>query len=226
MEDGELGRAAARVEAHVARCAACRARLAEMQSLSAGFATAVAVVDPAGEEALARLAREGAPRPVSSTRRPWLRAALIAGVLFGSTAVAGVAALWVRDRLAASPTPAVEETAPRAARGSGLSIPAPAGGVRIELAGLGPASRIEIALVDGDSVSLDVQAEAPVRYGERTGTLTATTEGRAEVIVAIPRAAEATLTVDGTVRAVVRNGVLDLPSVESGVTIVSREPAR
>lgn len=224
--DGETGGPdSERIREHLAGCAACAARLRELEADRAAVARAVArldvppPVDAARMELRDRLAARsgtaewggagegGRAGPLS--RRALARAAILLLL------VAGVAA----DRLPGSPfqgwlgelagqvrsafaggaddRPDTTADAPAGEAESGVRV-SPAGGrVRIVLTGLPPGSRIDVRLVDGAEAG--VRGMGGGRYRTAPGLIEVVEPG-AGVRVEIPREVpSATVEVDGRV---------------------------
>jgi hypothetical protein len=229
LADGEIDtRRRAALEAHVASCARCRDQMEELRALSRGFALAVRQMDATGEKALARLAAiPPAPvqaRPIGGTR-VWLRAASVAVLLVGTAAVAGLAGLWLRERLVGPPPIAEAPLATlteRPMRETGITVAAGSGAFELDLTGLTASSRIELAVVDNDSVSIYVRSDdARVRFSQDGSGLDAVISGRADVLVILPRSlSAATITVDGEVRARKIGSEVEVPTVPSSNVIV------
>lgn len=235
-QDGEVGaQRRMKLQTHVETCARCRDTVAELRSLSHDFTGALARLDRAGEEALARLSAQGPKAGLTAVvqpvpDRPWLRAAIIATMLVTASSVAGLSALWLRDQLSTEETAVTAVTeAPEAAAPayqSGFTVTPTTAALRIELTGLTADSRVELRLVDDTQVSIDVSsADAPVRFSDpRAGRIDVTVNGRADVVVAVPRSlANVTLAVDGVVRATKAGSGLDVTPSPNGVTVVANE---
>jgi hypothetical protein len=230
LADGEIDpRRRASLEAHVASCSRCRGQLEELRALSRGFALAVRHMDAAGEKALGRLAAtapSASPlRPVAGTR-VWLRAASVTVLLVGTAAVAGLAGLLLRERLVGtSPDEAPAATLSESPmREAGITVAAASGAFQLDLTGLAASSSVELAIVDNDSVSIDVRSQdARVRFSQDGTGMDADISGRAEVTVALPRSLRAaTITVDGEIRARKQGPEIDIPAAPASGVIVQR----
>lgn len=224
--DGETpGADAERIREHLAGCAACAARLGELEADRVAVAGAVSLldvspsVDAARMELRDRLAARSGPaerrrteaggRAGSFSRRALARAAilllLVAGVaadrLPGSPFQGwlGELAGQVRSALAggADDAPGTTTDAAAGAAESGVRV-SPAGGrVRVVLTGLPPGSRIDVRLVDGAEAG--VRGMGGGRYRTAPGLIEVVEPG-AGVRVEIPRAVpSATVEVDGRV---------------------------
>jgi hypothetical protein len=207
--------ARAQVDAHVAGCSACAARLQELRGLNETFAAAVGVVDTkvltsgALAEVRARAAQQGWRERFSTSRRTLQRAAIL---VLGLTAaaVATVPGSPFRDWLIKgwtalteskekAPTPPVVTPAAPEAPPTGTRVEAVNGRIRILLRSPAAETRIHVVLIEGTRAVVETSGNAaPKRSAVREGFLELIGTGAGDVRISLPRGVpNASIEIDG-----------------------------
>lgn len=163
--DGELSRGEAdRVDDHLATCDRCSQALAELESLSRGFSSSVAVLDPpAARDPFATAAGPSISWTGSPVWRAAAAIALLAGLAF---AIAPIRA-WMAERLGLATDPAAESPAlvePTGVDPAGeelrIAFVPEAGRFVVRVAVAQAAGTLTLATTPGDSASAQVLAGA------------------------------------------------------------------
>ncbi len=234
--DGELADAErGEVELHLRICLACRAAMAELQSLARDFSGAVELLQPAERGSIYAPADTRRPRRGGAVRRALPRAAVF---LVGVAAAAAAATPgspvrgWV-ERWSATSAPAVQALPPERA-----ALPAPApvpeagvsvepldGAVRVALRGAADEVLVRAEVVEGPRAGVyAVGTAATARFRTAPGAIEVDGVEGGEVRVELPRAARsASVTVNG--REYVRKEAdqlrLSVPSADRSTSSIS-----